>query len=53
MKLIISYQKWEKLDDVPQLTLDWAKLIAGDMVKIEEVNELVTTYEEWLSQFNS
>ena len=47
MKLF--YKKYEKLNDVPMLVLDWAKYIGGNSVTINEVNELCVEYLEWIS----
>lgn len=41
--------KWQKIEDVPVLILDWATLIAGKSVSIIDVNELVDTFEDWLN----
>jgi hypothetical protein len=48
MKLIIKPYRWEKIDDVPQLTLEWAMLIGGKDISIQDINELTSTYEDYL-----
>lgn len=50
MKIIINKPRWQKLEHVPELTLNWAKLIVGEMVNINDVNDLVMAYEDWLDQ---
>lgn len=46
MRIIIK--NWKHITEVPYLTYEWAKLIAGDNVSIEEINELVNEYEEYI-----
>ena len=43
--------KWQKIEDVPVLTYEWAALIAGGKISVEDINDLVKTYEEWLATF--
>ena len=38
---------WNDIKDVPSITLEWAKLVAGNDVSIDEVNELVNEYEHY------
>lgn len=44
--------RWNNLTDVPLLTIEWAKLIGGQDITLEEINELVLTYEDWLNNIS-
>ena len=41
------FKQWDSLNDVPKLTLDWAKLIGGNNISIDDVNQLINEYESY------
>jgi len=49
----VHVKHWNKIDDVPRLTLDWAKLVAGNDISIDDINDLVTSYEEYLATIDN
>ena len=52
MQIEINKPTWKSLDEVPLLTLDWAKVIGGQDISLEEIKILVETYEDWLADHN-
>jgi hypothetical protein len=48
----ITYRKWNKINDVPYVILDWAKYIGGQNITVVDVNELVTDYDEYVSKLD-
>lgn len=48
----VFLKKYDSLDNVPFLILDWARLIGGKKITIEDVNDLTRDYAEWLSKLD-
>lgn len=48
MKIVLK--KWNNIDDVPKFKYEWAKLVGGKNITIDEVNDLILSYEEYLSK---
>ena len=40
--------KWNRLDQVPKLIIEWTSdSTNGQPLSLDEINELTSTYEEW------
>lgn len=47
MKIIVH--KWEKIEDVPLFLRNWAEYVAEQQLNLEEIKELVGSYENYLN----
>lgn len=45
-----TYQlKWKTINDVPQLIVEWARIVTDDQqINVDDIIELVSSYEDWL-----
>lgn len=50
MKII--YQRWKKIEDVPAIILSWTQEIGGKNININDVNDLVHEYNEYISKLD-
>jgi hypothetical protein len=53
MEIKVVKPRWQKLDDVPKLIVEWVSFIANKTVSINDVNETVSTFEDWLDHTKS
>lgn len=42
-----KFLKWQKLEDVPQLIVEWATSVSDKSVDVNEIIELVSSFEDW------
>lgn len=45
-------RRWKKLEDVPVLVVEWANTVAGEFISLEEIQDLVITYEDWRDEID-
>jgi hypothetical protein len=48
----IHYKKWNNINDVPYIILDWAQYIGGRSITIDDVNTLVNEYLDYVSKLD-
>ena len=48
----IFYKKYSSITDVPVLIYDWAKLIGGSKITVNEINELIDDYQKYTAKLD-
>lgn len=48
----IFYQKYKRINDVPEILLSWTQEIGGKNIKINDVNDLIYEYNEYISKLD-
>jgi hypothetical protein len=49
-KLIITRHKYTDITKVPKLTLEWACASSESQITIDDINDIINSYEEWLDE---
>lgn len=48
----IHYKHWNRKEDIPNIVLNWAEYIGGNNITVDEINELLTEYHEYISKLD-